>query len=157
MKKNLLIISLCTLACLLTASCGLLADSITNVYWNTDDAIPLRDDEVLDTLCIIKYSINGKADQLTMHNQKEMDALLYWLIDESKKGNTVKLLNSYSEMGHTRMAFVDEEPLTFSTTENSKAKEWAKKMLLKGYAVEITYDKKSKTYHCIARPRTTKE
>ena len=153
MKKNSIIILAISLFCLSTSSCILMTDMATEMYWNMDDPAPIDPDVMLDTLCIIKYSIAGKTDQSVIHNQSDLDLFLYRILTNAKSTPCTLVQSSHSNGQESILAFSDQPEIKFSSTDANKVKEWAKKMLLKGYQVEILYDKRSKTYHCTAREK----
>ena len=151
MKKNSIIILAISLFCLSTSSCILMTDMATEIYWNMDDPAPVDPDVMLDTLCIIKYSIAGKTDQSVIHNQSDLDLFLYRILTSAKSTPCTLVQSSHSNGQESVLAFSEQPEIKFSSTDVNKVKEWAKKMLLKGYQVEILYDKRSKTYNCTAR------
>lgn len=147
--KRITIIAL-ILSCLGFSSCMLVTDMATEMYWNLDAPAPVDPDSALDTLCIIKYTIEGTTRQTAIHNQSELDRLLYALLDESKK-SPCSLFQSNHSSGAAPLSAVKELPVVkFSSADVNKVKEWAKRMLLKGYQVEIIYDKRGRTYNCTA-------
>ena len=118
----------------LTTGCVHVTNMATEIYWNTDNPVAADPDLTLDTLCVVKYAVADRTGQTVIHSQKEIDILLYqFLFDARNNGSSISMQ---------------------ANRDVGKVKEWAKRMLLKGYRVEIVYDKKSKTYHCTARPKS---
>ena len=114
----------------------------------------LRIDLTLDTLCVVKYAVADRTGQTVIHSQKEIDILLYqFLFDARNNGCSISMQANRTPRG-AKLQFADTPVVTFQSSDVGKVKEWAKRMLLKGYRVEIVYDKKSKTYHCTARPKS---
>lgn len=136
---------------LLASGCGVISDFTTEVYYSLDNPVPVRVDEAIDTLCTIKYSIDKKNRQIVIFDQRKLDYFLYSMLLEAEKGSIVSVLADQPDQRIERKAFsAGKEPIIFTTIDNSQAKEWVKKMLLKGYKVSIIYDRKKKEYTCTA-------
>jgi hypothetical protein len=154
MKRLFVTVLAIVLCSLCMESCIMMSDMATEMYWNLDDPAPVNPDEALDTLCIIKYTYGDKINQTVIHNQSDLDILLYRVLSDAKK-KTCTLIRSGNTEG---MAFSqafnehnEQMETKFSSANINKVKEWAKKMLLKGYQVEVVYDKRNKLYVCTAR------
>ena len=154
MKRLFVTVLAIVLCSLCMQSCIMMSDMATEMYWNLDDPAPVNPDEALDTLCIIKYTYGDKINQTVIHNQSDLDILLYRVLSDAKK-KTCTLVQSGNTEG---MAFSqafnehnEQMETKFSSADINKVKEWAKKMLLKGYQVEVVYDKRNKLYVCTAR------
>ena len=154
MKRIFVTVLAIVLCSLCMQSCIMMSDMATEMYWNLDDPAPVNPDEALDTLCIIKYTYGDKINQTVIHNQSDLDILLYRVLSDAKK-KTCTLIRSGNTEG---MAFSqafnehnEQMETKFSSADINKVKEWAKKMLLKGYQVEVVYDKRNKLYVCTAR------
>jgi hypothetical protein len=154
MKRLFVTVLAIVLCSLCMQSCIMMSDMATEMYWNLDDPAPVNPDEALDTLCIIKYTYGDKINQTVIHNQSDLDILLYRVLSDAKK-KTCTLIRSGNTEG---MAFSqafnehnEQMETKFSSADINKVKEWAKKMLLKGYQVEVVYDKRNKLYVCTAR------
>lgn len=154
MKRLFVTVLAIVLCSLCMESCIMMSDMATEMYWNLDDPAPVNPDEALDTLCIIKYTYGDKINQTVIHNQSDLDILLYRVLSDAKK-KTCTLIRSGNTEG---MAFSqafnehnEQMETKFSSADINKVKEWAKKMLLKGYQVEVVYDKRNKLYVCTAR------
>lgn len=153
MKRLFVTVLAIVLCSLCMQSCIMMSDMATEMYWNLDDPAPVNPDEALDTLCIIKYTYGDKINQTVIHNQSDLDILLYRVLSDAKK-KTCTLIRSGNTEG---MAFSqafnehnEQMETKFSSADINKVKEWAKKMLLKGYQVEVVYDKRNKLYVCTA-------
>lgn len=154
MKRLFVTVLAIVLCSLCMQGCIMMSDMATEMYWNLDDPAPVNPDEALDTLCIIKYTYGDKINQTVIHNQSDLDILLYRVLSDAKK-KTCTLIRSGNTEG---MAFSqafnehnEQMETKFSSADINKVKEWAKKMLLKGYQVEVVYDKRNKLYVCTAR------
>ena len=58
--------------------------------------------------------------------------------------------NIHSQPSQQKAFNAGDIPLVFTTPDINQAKEWVKKMLLKGYKVSIVYNRKKKLYSCTA-------
>ena len=133
------------------SSCGVISDVSTEVYYGLDNPVPVRPDDVLDTLCTVKYFIDNNPHQSVIRTQLDLDFFLYTMIHNAEKGATVSIQTNTLASSADRKAFsADNEPLSLTTTDSNRVKEWTKRMLLKGYKVSIIYDRKKKTYTCTA-------
>ena len=138
----------------LTTGCVHVTNMATEIYWNTDNPVAADPDLTLDTLGVVKYAVAERTGQTVIHSQKEIDILLYqFLFDARNNGSSISMQANRTPRG-AKLQFADTPVVTFQSSDVGKVKEWAKRMLLKGYRVEIVYDKKSKTYHCTARPKS---
>lgn len=138
----------------LTTGCVHVTNMATEIYWNTDNPVAADPDLTLDTLCVVKYAVAERTGQTVIHSQKQIDILLYqFLFDARNNGSSISMQANRTPRG-AKLQFADTPVVTFQSSDVGKVKEWAKRMLLKGYRVEIVYDKKSKTYHCTARPKS---
>ncbi|GEM_PF-1889939 len=137
----------------LASSCTSITNMATEIYWNMDDPAPVDPDEAIDTLCIIKYIIDNEPRQTVIHNQRDIDIFLYQILSNAKQSSDISMQTSWSRGQTFIQSFSDSPVVTFNSSDINKVKEWAKRMLLSGYKVEITYNKKTKEYHCTARPK----
>ena len=150
--KKYILSSVAVLVCILgMSSCTVVADMATAMYWNLDDPIPVDPNEMLDTLYVIQYSAGGKTGQKAIHNSADLDMLLYSLLSESRKVPCSLVRNSHEGAQGSLYAAKEESVVRFTSGDTGKVKEWVKRMLLKGYRVEIVYDKKERVFNCIAR------
>ncbi|MBR1834556.1 MAG: hypothetical protein IJ785_03520 [Bacteroidales bacterium] len=149
-------ILLCTLG---MSSCSVVSDMATEMYWNLDNPAPVDPDQVLDTLCVIRYSVNNQESQRAIHTSADLDMLLYMVLFETQraandKGTPTTLVRSNHSGSQAPLKALREEPVVkFPSADQGKVKEWVKKMLLKGYRVEVVYDKRAKVYNCTAVQR----
>ena len=150
MKRKTLFCLIIALCCLATTGCTLVSDMATEMYWSLDDPVPVDAKEVMDTLCIVKYSINQDLRQSVIHNQAGLDVFLYRILSNARNGDGIEMQSSTKDNRSYLSSFKEQETIKFSSPDINKVKEWAKKMLLKGYRVEIIYDKKHKIYNCTA-------
>ena len=151
MKRLFVTVLAIVLCSLCMQSCIMMSDMATEMYWNLDDPAPVNPDEALDTLCIIKYTYGDKINQTVIHNQSDLDILLYRVLSDAKKKTCTLIRNGNTEGMAFSQAFNEQMETKFSSADINKVKEWAKKMLLKGYQVEVVYDKRNKLYVCTAR------
>jgi len=150
MKKITILILI--LSSLSISSCMLMTDMATEMYWNLDTPAPVDPDSALDTLCIIQYTTGSTTRQTAIHNQSELDRLLYALLGETQK-SPCSILQSNRTATAAPLSAAKEMPIVkFTSADINKVKEWTKRMLLKGYQVEIIYDKRARTYNCTAHP-----
>jgi hypothetical protein len=151
MKRLFVTVLAIVLCSLCMESCIMMSDMATEMYWNLDDPAPVNPDEALDTLCIIKYTYGDKINQTVIHNQSDLDILLYRVLSDAKKKTCTLIRSGNTEGMAFSQAFNEQMETKFSSADINKVKEWAKKMLLKGYQVEVVYDKRNKLYVCTAR------
>jgi hypothetical protein len=151
MKRLFVTVLAIVLCSLCMQSCIMMSDMATEMYWNLDDPAPVNPDEALDTLCIIKYTYGDKINQTVIHNQSDLDILLYRVLSDAKKKTCTLVQSGNTEGMAFSQAFNEQMETKFSSADINKVKEWAKKMLLKGYQVEVVYDKRNKLYVCTAR------
>ena len=151
MKRLFVTVFAIVLCSLCMQSCIMMSDMATEMYWNLDDPAPVNPDEALDTLCIIKYTYGDKINQTVIHNQSDLDILLYRVLSDAKKKTCTLIRSGNTEGMAFSQAFNEQMETKFSSADINKVKEWAKKMLLKGYQVEVVYDKHNKLYVCTAR------
>ncbi len=151
MKRLFVTVLAIVLCSLCMQSCIMMSDMATEMYWNLDDPAPVNPDEALDTLCIIKYTFGDKINQTVIHNQSDLDILLYRVLSDAKKKTCTLIRSGNTEGMAFSQAFNEQMETKFSSADINKVKEWAKKMLLKGYQVEVVYDKRNKLYVCTAR------
>ena len=151
MKRLFVTVLAIVLCSLCMQSCIMMSDMATEMYWNLDDPAPVNPDETLDTLCIIKYTYGDKINQTVIHNQSDLDILLYRVLSDAKKKTCTLVQSGNTEGMAFSQAFNEQMETKFSSADINKVKEWAKKMLLKGYQVEVVYDKRNKLYVCTAR------
>lgn len=151
MKRLFVTVLAIVLCSLCMQSCIMMSDMATEMYWNLDDPAPVNPDEALDTLCIIKYTYGDKINQTVIHNQSDLDILLYRVLSNAKKKTCTLIRSGNTEGMAFSQAFNEQMETKFSSADINKVKEWAKKMLLKGYQVEVVYDKRNKLYVCTAR------
>lgn len=151
MKRLFVTVLAIVLCSLCMQSCIMMSDMATEMYWNLDDPAPVNPDEALDTLCIIKYTYGDKINQTVIHNQSDLDILLYRVLSDAKKKTCTLIRSGNTEGMAFSQAFNEQMETKFSSADINKVKEWAKKMLLKGYQVEVVYDKHNKLYVCTAR------
>ena len=151
MKRLFVTVLAIVLCSLCMQSCIMMSDMATEMYWNLDDPAPVNPDEALDTLCIIKYTYGDKINQTVIHNQSDLDILLYRVLSDAKKKTCTLVQSGNSEGMAFSQAFNEQMETKFSSADINKVKEWAKKMLLKGYQVEVVFDKRNKLYVCTAR------
>ena len=85
MKRLFVTVLAIVLCSLCMQSCIMMSDMATEMYWNLDDPAPVNPDEALDTLCIIKYTYGDKINQTVIHNQSDLDILLYRVLSDAKK------------------------------------------------------------------------
>ena len=136
---------------LLAGSCDLMFDFSSELYYSLDDPIPIRENEAIDAFCIVKYWVNNKYHTTVMRDQIDLDHFLYAILSEAERGNTIQMYTDIHSQPSRQKAFTsDNTPIDFTTPDRNQAKEWAKKMLLKGYKVSIVYNHKKKLYFCTA-------
>lgn len=149
--KHLKTALLTVLFCLLAGSCNIISDFTTETYYRLDDPVPVRADEVINTLCTIQYSVDDKHSHTVIRDQRNLDYFIYSMLSQTKRGSVVQMQTSTGVQSSERKAFnADDKPVVFTTADSNRAKEWVKAMLLKGYKVSIVYDRKEKIYTCTA-------
>ena len=108
-----------------------------------NDVLPLGTEQTTETLQVV-YSINGEVFQATL-SESEWDAFVQRMLALAREGYEV----SFSKNGNSRSSQSKEE-VTFVTSSEQEAHEWANEMTDQGYSVSISYDKKTGKYTCIA-------
>ena len=124
----------------LTTGCVHVTNMATEIYWNTDNPVAVE-------------GVGGVVEvavQFGLEPHDEMGAERFFTV---VNGSSISMQANRTPRG-AKLQFADTPVVTFQSSDVGKVKEWAKRMLLKGYRVEIVYDKKSKTYHCTARPKS---
>ena len=92
----------------------------------------------------VVYSINGEVYQTTL-DESEWDGFMERMLALAREGYEV----TFSKNG-SFLTSQSKEKVTFVTTSEAEANHWASEMISNGYAVTISYDKKSGEYTCIA-------
>ena len=92
----------------------------------------------------VVYSINGEVYQTTL-DESEWDGFMERMLALAREGYEV----TFSKNG-SFLTSQSKEKVTFVTTSEAEANHWASEMISNGYAVTISYDKKTGEYTCIA-------
>ena len=94
---------------------------------------------------LITYSVDGVSMQTRLNGDEALRAFLHRLTALARQGHrvTVRNENTFSQAS-------TKEVITYHTTSEDDANEWAEKMVRDGYDVTITYDDKTGEFICIA-------
>ena len=94
---------------------------------------------------LITYSIDGVSQQVRLSGDEELRAFLRRLTALAREGHRVSVRKT-----NTNSQASTKEVITYHTTSEDDANEWAAKMLNDGYDVTIDYDEKTGEFICIA-------
>lgn len=132
MKKNYKKIALLAVLSLAAASC------------QKEDVSPLVGTEQTSETIRVTYSINGVVYQTTL-SESEWDAFVERMIALAREGYEVSFSKNRSSL-----ASQSKEKVTFVTTSEQEAHNWAKDMTNNGYDVKISYNQATGEYTCVA-------
>ena len=94
---------------------------------------------------LITYSVDGVSMQTRLNGDEALRAFLRRLTALARQGHSVTVRN-----GNTVSQASTKEVITYHTTSEDDANEWAAKMIIDGYEVEINYDEKTGEFICTA-------
>ena len=94
---------------------------------------------------LITYSVDGVSMQTRLNGDEALRAFLRRLTALAREGHRVTVRNE-----NTAGQASTKEVITYHTTSEDDANEWAAKMIRDGYEVEIDYDEKTGEFVCIA-------
>ena len=94
---------------------------------------------------LITYSVDGVSMQTRLNGDEELQAFFRRLTALAREGHKVTVRN-----GNTVSQASTKEVITYHTTSEDDANEWAAKMIIDGYEVEINYDEKTGEFICTA-------
>lgn len=94
----------------------------------------------------ITYIIDNKSFAVEIRNDREREELFSYLLLMAKEGHKV---SCYDE-SKREQTYGAKEKVTFTTTSETEAKEWMKKMIKDGYIVIISKDEKTGMFICTA-------
>ncbi|MBR5093061.1 MAG: hypothetical protein IKX32_06280 [Bacteroidales bacterium] len=94
---------------------------------------------------LITYSVDGVSMQTRLNGDEELRAFLRRLTALAREGHRVTVRNE-----NTAGQASTKEVITYHTTSEDDANEWAAKMIRDGYEVEIDYDEKTGEFVCTA-------
>ncbi len=90
------------------------------------------------------YTIDDESLHATFDDEQSWNAFLHRLFTLAEEGHNVSF-------GDKRMeSFVTKEVLTYTTTSQPEAMEWADRKFKAGYKVMVNYDEKTGIYTCVA-------
>ena len=98
-----------------------------------------------DETYLITYSVDGVSMQTRLNGDEALRAFLQRLTALAREGHRVTVRND-----NTVSQASTKEVITYHTTSEDDANEWAAKMIRDGYEVEIDYDDKTGEYVCTA-------
>ncbi len=98
------------------------------------------------SLLTIEYSVNSTVYSCTIRNKDEWNTLMSFIIDLTKEGNTVRIMNKNVTYCET----FSKETIKYITKNQKEANEWTFQRLLEGYNVTMTYNQETGEYTCIA-------
>lgn len=91
---------------------------------------------------VMVYSIDGVQSTASLSDE-EWDLWIHWMLALAREGKTVTFSN-----GKPSSTAATKEKVTYSTTSEEDAHNWAKTMALQGYTVSIYYS--DGVYYCTA-------
>ena len=94
---------------------------------------------------LITYSVDGVSMQTRLNGDEALRDFLHRLTALAREGHKVTVRN-----GNTVSQASTKEVITYHTTSEDDANEWAAKMIIDGYEVEINYDEKTGEFICTA-------
>ena len=103
-----------------------------------------KDTEQTSETIRVTYSINGVVYQTTL-SESEWDAFVERMIALAREGYEVSFSKNRSSL-----ASQSKEKVTFVTTSEQEAHNWAKDMTNNGYDVKISYNQATGEYTCVA-------
>lgn len=109
-----------------------------------EDVSPLVGTEQTSETIRVTYSINGVVYQTTL-SESEWDAFVERMIALAREGYEVSFSKNRSSL-----ASQSKEKVTFVTTSEQEAHNWAKDMTNNGYDVKISYNQATGEYTCVA-------
>ena len=133
MKKTLTIVALFAVLGTLAVSCQ--KETLTELSPVTTQ----------DETYLITYSVDGVSMQTRLNGDEALRAFLQRLTALAREGHRVTVRNE-----NTVSQASTKEVVTYRTKSEDDASEWAAKMIMDGYAVEIDYDDKTGEYVCTA-------
>lgn len=98
---------------------------------------------------LLNYLVNGKQYSSAIEDEAKLKVMLGNLIETAKEGQCVTILPDGSSV---LMATDNNEPIVFQTSSEQEALAWTREMLHRGYEVNITYDRRTQIYTCVATP-----
>ena len=98
-----------------------------------------------DETYLITYSVDGVSMQTRLNGDEALRAFLHRITALARQGHRVTVRNE-----NTVSQASTKEVVTYRTKSEDDASEWAAKMIMDGYAVEIDYDDKTGEYVCTA-------
>ncbi len=109
-----------------------------------ENVLPIVGTEQTTETILVTYSINGEVYQATL-DESEWDAFVERMLALAREGYEVSFSKNPSYLTSQ-----SKEKVTFITTDEKEAHEWAKAMANDGYVVTITFDTGTGEYICIA-------
>ncbi len=109
-----------------------------------ENMLPLSGSEQTTETIQVVYSINGEVFHATL-SESEWDAFVERMLALAREGYEVTFSKNRSTLTSQ-----SKEKVTFVTTDENEAHEWAKAMANDGYFVSITFDQGTGEYTCIA-------
>lgn len=118
--------------------------SLATASCQKEDVSPLVGTEQTSETIRVTYSINGVVYQTTL-SESEWDAFVERMIALAREGYEVSFSKNRSSL-----ASQSKEKVTFVTTSEQEAHNWAKDMTNNGYDVKISYNQATGEYTCVA-------
>lgn len=134
MKKTVRTLALISVAGLMATGC-----QKENIVLTEPSAI---ENAIVQSVC---YSVNGIPGQASLANDSDWDAFLDRMMALARQGYNVVIYSGNRTVGAST-----KEIVTFTTTDEDEAKQWAKDMTNQGYDVQISYEPKTGIWTCIA-------
>lgn len=93
----------------------------------------------------IHYTVDGVSYTTIINDETSWHQFLLRMVALAREGHSV----SFRDSSQTGVS-VTKEVVTYTTTSEDDAVEWASKMIADGYSVDIQYDRKTGIYTCTA-------
>ena len=109
-----------------------------------ENMLPLSGSEQTTETIQVVYSINGEVFHATL-SESEWDAFVERMLALAREGYEVSFSKNRSSLTSQ-----SKEKVTFVTTDEKEAHQWATDMVDQGYVVTITFNTGTGEYICIA-------
>ena len=135
MKKVIKTLALCTVLGVTAVSCQ--KEPVASTQ-NTETKA--------EAMYVVNYAVDGTLYTVSLYSENEMDALFLQLTALARQGSRVVVLD---ENARAR-TMSSKEVLTYTTTSETDAANWANEKTKEGYEVTIVYNDRTGIYTCTA-------
>jgi hypothetical protein len=95
---------------------------------------------------IIQYSVNGQTYHRAILNDDDWNTFMSSMLALAREGYIVTIMDENRSLYEN----CPKETVTFTTKNEDEANQWAFKKTLEGYVVEITFNRETGEFTCIA-------